>query len=222
MLMWLMSEAKGEQRSLKSLARRLLGVNFAAIHTTSLVSHTGLFINLLIAILCSRLRMYCTICFPTRNMSNPFAATLRLWWQRRAGPRLGWIKCTSSIASYGKPSVSPAQLLVRWIALTRSQLLMHYSLFPVSLNRVALRPFTFSNGITVPAGTHIAVPSVAIHTDGEIYPNPKKFDGLRFAELRERNGVAVAGQQATSTSSEYFAFGYGRHAWCVFFCLDTS
>ena len=45
MLMWLMSEAKGVERSLEGLARRLLTVNFVAIQTTSLVSHTNLFIN---------------------------------------------------------------------------------------------------------------------------------------------------------------------------------
>ena len=37
MLMWLMKEAKGVERSLEGLARRLLLVNFAAIHTTSRV-----------------------------------------------------------------------------------------------------------------------------------------------------------------------------------------
>ena len=41
MLMWLMSEAKGVERSLGGLARRLLLVNFAGIHNTSNVSHTG-------------------------------------------------------------------------------------------------------------------------------------------------------------------------------------
>ena len=34
-----MSEAKGVERSLEGVARRLLLVNFAAIHTTSLASH---------------------------------------------------------------------------------------------------------------------------------------------------------------------------------------
>jgi hypothetical protein len=43
MLMWLMSQAKGVERSLDGIARRLLVVNFAAIHTTSNVSHTDLF-----------------------------------------------------------------------------------------------------------------------------------------------------------------------------------
>jgi hypothetical protein len=46
MLMWLMSEAKGVERSVEGLARRLLVVNFAAIFTTSLVSYTNLLVGL--------------------------------------------------------------------------------------------------------------------------------------------------------------------------------
>ena len=42
LLMWLMSDAKGVERSLEGLARRLLVVNFAAIFTTSTVSYTNL------------------------------------------------------------------------------------------------------------------------------------------------------------------------------------
>jgi hypothetical protein len=38
MLMWLMSEAKGVERSVEGLARRLLLLNMAGIHSTSLVS----------------------------------------------------------------------------------------------------------------------------------------------------------------------------------------
>ena len=38
MLMWLMSEAKGVERSVEGVARRLLLVNFAAVHSTSLAS----------------------------------------------------------------------------------------------------------------------------------------------------------------------------------------
>ena len=84
-------------------------------------------------------------------------------------------------------------------------------LFPVGLGRLPLRPFTFSNGVTVPTGTLIAAPLIAIHTNGEIYPNPDEFDGFRFAKLRENDGVA--GQQVTSTSADYLIFGYGRHTW---------
>jgi hypothetical protein len=42
MLMWLMSDARGVERCLEGFARRLLMVNFAAIFTSSLVSHTNL------------------------------------------------------------------------------------------------------------------------------------------------------------------------------------
>jgi hypothetical protein len=38
MLMWLMTEATGVERSVEGFARRLLFVNFAAIHTTSSAS----------------------------------------------------------------------------------------------------------------------------------------------------------------------------------------
>ena len=40
MLMWLMDEAKGVEKSLAGLARRLLVINFVAIHSTYNVSHT--------------------------------------------------------------------------------------------------------------------------------------------------------------------------------------
>ncbi len=85
--------------------------------------------------------------------------------------------------------------------------------FPVTMVRLAMRPFTFSNGVTVPAGTVVAVPIGAINQDGEMFPNPEEFDGFRFAKLRERDGPAVAKHQALSPSIENLNFGYGRHAW---------
>ena len=38
MLMWLMSEAKGVEKSLEGWARRLLNLDFTSVQTTSLVS----------------------------------------------------------------------------------------------------------------------------------------------------------------------------------------
>ena len=45
MLMWLMSEAEGEDRTLEGLARQMFLVNFAAIRSTSAVSHTDVFMS---------------------------------------------------------------------------------------------------------------------------------------------------------------------------------
>jgi cytochrome P450 len=87
----------------------------------------------------------------------------------------------------------------------------------VTVTRLVLNSFTFSNGVTVPPGTLIAVPSGIIHKDGDIYPNPKDFDGSRFVKLRECDGEATARHQALSTSVDHLTFGYGRHAWFFFF-----
>ncbi|KAH9992090.1 cytochrome P450 [Russula vinacea] len=59
-----------------------------------------------------------------------------------------------------------------------------------SLRRLALRPFTFSNGVTVPAGTFVAVPASATNTNEGIYPNANEFDGFRFSKLRDLKLVA--------------------------------
>ena len=45
MLMWLMSESKGVERSLEGVARRLLILNLAGINSTSNVRHTDLLIS---------------------------------------------------------------------------------------------------------------------------------------------------------------------------------
>ena len=84
----------------------------------------------------------------------------------------------------------------------------------VILVRKALRPFTFSSGITISAGTVVACPLSAVHTDGEIYPNPDEFDGFRFARLREGGEDGMANKhQAGTTSATHLSFGHGRHAW---------
>jgi len=176
MLMWLMSDAKGVERSLGGIARRLLVVNFAAIFSTSL-SFTNVFYDLL---------------------SNPeYIEPLRHDVETAVAEE-GWTKA-------GMDKMHKVDSFLR-----ESQRINGAGI--LGLVRLALRPFTFSNGVTVPAGTLIATPSIAIHTDGEIYPNPDTFDGFRFAKLREHKGVPVVGQQATSSSAEYLTFGYGRHA----------
>ncbi|KAI9464594.1 cytochrome P450 [Lactarius psammicola] len=173
MLMWLMSEAKGVERSLGGFARRLLTVNFAAIHTTS--------------------RAFTNVLY--RLLSNPEYIEPLRHEAESAVAEEGWTKA-------GMDKMPKVDSFLR--ESQRIDVIL-------SLGRIALRPFTFSNGITVPAGTLIAVPTAAVHTDGEIYPNPEEFDGFRFAKLRERDGVAVPGHQATSVSAEYLTFGYGRH-----------
>jgi cytochrome P450 len=86
--------------------------------------------------------------------------------------------------------------------------------FLVTMGRLVLRPLKLSNGMTIPAGTLVAIPSSATHRDEITYSNPDEFDGFRFAKLREDEGDTMTGRyQAVSTSSENLAFGYGRRSW---------
>ena len=80
--------------------------------------------------------------------------------------------------------------------------------------RLALRPFTLSNGVTVPAGTIVSLPASAVHTDERIHLNPDELDGFRFAKLRKSERDAMTGRhQTVSTSNKYLAFGFGRYIW---------
>lgn len=79
--------------------------------------------------------------------------------------------------------------------------------------RLALRPFTFSNGVTIPKGTIVSIPASAIHMDENIYSNPEQFDGFRFSKARDMDGDFTTIHSAVSTSPEYLAFGLGRHTW---------
>ena len=94
----------------------------------------------------------------------------------------------------------------------------------VAPSRLALRPFTFSNGVTVPAGAMVALPLCAIHMDEETYSNPERFDGFRFSKTRDDESEVAKGARslATSTAADYLAFGIGRHAWWVVRHLGAS
>jgi len=83
------------------------------------------------------------------------------------------------------------------------------------MSRLALRPFTFSNGVTIPAGTPVSLPMRPIHVDEDIYPNAEEFDGYRFLKLREEGSNKGAKHQMVTASAELLSFGFGRHAWWV-------
>jgi cytochrome P450 len=80
-----------------------------------------------------------------------------------------------------------------------------------NITRLALRAFTLSNGTYIPAGTKISAAADPQHFDPEIFgENATEFDGFRFIKLQ--NVGSVSQRLATSTS-DYIAFGYGRHIW---------
>ncbi|OLN88210.1 Ent-kaurene oxidase 1 [Colletotrichum chlorophyti] len=97
----------------------------------------------------------------------------------------------------------------------------YYALGPTSFMRKVLKTFTLSNGQVIPAGSVIELPSIGINTDDEVFPDPEKFDPLRFYKLRQAKGEqmtgtkqaeVVANAQFVSVGPTNLMFGYGRHA----------
>ncbi|KAK4209711.1 cytochrome P450 [Rhypophila decipiens] len=84
--------------------------------------------------------------------------------------------------------------------------------------------FEFHDGLRVPVGSRIAVPSLAIQTDVDSYADPLRFDGFRFVRMRNSEAASsgtpdkedVVGDgakySAATPSETYLPFGFGRHA----------
>ncbi|KAK7058636.1 hypothetical protein VNI00_002272 [Paramarasmius palmivorus] len=83
--------------------------------------------------------------------------------------------------------------------------------FSISVQRMPLEDFTFSNGTVIPAGTIIVASPRAIHFDESHYPNPSEFDAFRSYRMREKDGPSLKNQMATPETN-YLAFGIGKHA----------
>jgi cytochrome P450 len=75
-----------------------------------------------------------------------------------------------------------------------------------------MKPFTFSNGVTIPKGVVVTAPVNPIQRDESIYENANQFDGFRFSKMREQNKES-AKHHASNTGLEFLHFGHGPHAW---------
>ncbi|CAL1703009.1 unnamed protein product [Somion occarium] len=81
----------------------------------------------------------------------------------------------------------------------------------VSITRLAVQDFTFSDGTFIPKGTFVSAAMMPIHHDEEFYENPEMFNPWRFAEKRSGEGEELK-HQLVSTNTEYITFGHGKHA----------
>ena len=68
-----------------------------------------------------------------------------------------------------------------------------------------------SDGTYLPKGTYIAVPVHEIHLDESNYPDANSFVPFRFVDManKESTGRKI---DMTATSTDFRAFGHGRHA----------
>ncbi|EIM80751.1 cytochrome P450 [Stereum hirsutum FP-91666 SS1] len=82
-----------------------------------------------------------------------------------------------------------------------------------SLNRYALRDYTFQDGTFIPKGTFVTASLHSLHMNDGTYEDAEKFDPWRFVEKGANEEVLEESmaRQFTSTSAEYLAFGSGKH-----------
>ncbi|KAL0936156.1 cytochrome p450 monooxygenase [Colletotrichum truncatum] len=70
---------------------------------------------------------------------------------------------------------------------------------------------TLSNGLHLPKGTVITMPSSQVSQDPNVWSNPEEYDAFRFERLRSTSSNKYNYLYATSTETSLH-FGVGRHA----------
>lgn len=74
----------------------------------------------------------------------------------------------------------------------------------VTMGRVALKDFTFSNGMKIPKGSVLGCASLALHTDDEVYDRPFVFDPWRFSDIRGHGNGEEVKHQLVATGVSIF------------------
>ncbi|KAK2753894.1 hypothetical protein FQN54_007253 [Arachnomyces sp. PD_36] len=82
----------------------------------------------------------------------------------------------------------------------------------VTFDRIIEQPLTLSNGFTLPKGARIAVPAGPISLDDSVWEDATRFDGFRFAKIRQSSPALASTHQFVTTGPNAMHFGHGRHA----------
>lgn len=80
----------------------------------------------------------------------------------------------------------------------------------VSVQRMAVVPFRFKDGLYIPAGTQVAFCSQQQNLDPDIHPDPTRFDPGRW--LKKREEVDQHRFHFPSTTDDWLNWGSGTHA----------
>ncbi|KAL2847543.1 cytochrome P450 [Aspergillus pseudoustus] len=89
-----------------------------------------------------------------------------------------------------------------------------------TLSRIAREPVILNDGTRIPKGTQVRLATDNMW-NSSVYPDAAKFDGHRFAKLREQEkdsstgtvgGGGGGGLSFVSVSPNHMGFGYGKHA----------
>lgn len=196
---WLIRQALVEEKTAEldpeMISKRLLPVEFAAIHTTVITGHF-----LLIDLLTS---------------DSSVLEAIREETSRVLGEEGGrWTKEGLSRLFRTDSAIRESQRLSNFAtSLTKRKVVA-----PDGVTNQA-------EGWTAPYGAFLSLNLAGVHHDGDIYDRPLEYDAFRYSRVRmeyndrpaekkePEEALKVAKLGMVTTSDSHLAFGHGRHAW---------
>ncbi|RMJ16297.1 hypothetical protein CDV36_004058 [Fusarium kuroshium] len=176
------------------ISKRLLPINFAAIHTTVLTGHSWM-----LDILSSS---------PSENILDTLLEEIQTH-----KPTTGWTKQSLTSLLRVDSSIRESQRLSNFAA----NLIERQVISPKGLHNPEY-------GWTLPRGAFVTVNLQGTHHDEDIYEGAMRYDPWRYSRVREAweaksegerkdgEGVKARGLGMVTTSDAHLAFGHGRHA----------
>lgn len=206
---WHIQQARAERKTRElsptMIARRLMPLNFAAIHTTVFTAT-----NALLDLLASPPSAGCIpqLC---EEVERVYAEEGHAW-SKVALARL--VRADSALRESLRVSNFMTRGLLRKVVAAGG----------VRNER---------EGWRLPRGAYVGVDVHSVMHDPEIYDRPETYDALRFSRPREAFLARVVEERRMdealrlnstgliTTSDTFLPFGHGRHAWCVLLLLSS-
>lgn len=89
----------------------------------------------------------------------------------------------------------------------------------LGMKRLFKQPYTFSDGLHIPKGTYVCLPTFEIENDPEYTSHPETFDGLRSYKRRQQIRTSDGKLRANTEEHQFYStgrttlnFGYGKSA----------
>jgi cytochrome P450 len=83
------------------------------------------------------------------------------------------------------------------------------------MRRKALFPYTFKDGLHIPAGSWVCAPSRAVMQDPNNFDDPTEFNGYRFVSKAVVHNASkpITLSKYTDTEPKFLFWSHGRRAW---------
>ncbi|KAI9685127.1 MAG: hypothetical protein M1822_004714 [Bathelium mastoideum] len=193
-LQWMTDDAKGHEQAKDFLAMIQLKLSFAAIHTSAAAPMQLLY-------------DLCSMPEYVEPLREEISSVLEKHGSFTKAALAELVKLDSIMKESQR--FNPL-LLSRSFPSPSTQNLS--SKYLVTMERIVTCEYRLDDGFIIPKGTQVGVPAQAISMDPDIFPDPEKFDGFRFAKMQQQEDIAGARTQYAASNKESMAFGYGRHA----------